>query len=79
MGMVGVMTTITLTPQTLSVSFTLGEKVAGLIRDQRVPTAAVVRAGRRALGVSLTGRPWTEMLLDVDAPEQVAAALTAAR
>jgi hypothetical protein len=115
------MTTITLTPSTLSVSFTRGEKVAGLLRDQQVPRTAVVsaevvpdglaalrglrapglglpglrgigtwrsrhgktlasvRAGRPALRVALTGQPWTTMLLDVDAPDHAAAALTAAR
>jgi hypothetical protein len=115
------MATITLTPQTLSVCFSRGEKVAGLLRSQRVPVSAVVRAevvpdgltaargmrspglgvpGRRRVGtwrglhgkrlicvragqpalrVSLTGQSWTEMLLDVDAPEQVAASLAACR
>jgi hypothetical protein len=35
------MTTITLHLDSLSVSFTRAEKVAGLIRDQRVPLSAV--------------------------------------
>ncbi|WP_199422901.1 hypothetical protein [Actinotalea solisilvae] len=114
------MTTISRIDQTVSVRFTRREKIAGLLRDQELPTAAVVRAevvpdglaalhgvrapglglpglrsigtwrsrsgttlasvraGRPALRVVLTGERWAEMLLDVDAPEQAAAALAAA-
>ncbi|NCT90484.1 hypothetical protein GXB85_05915 [Cellulomonas sp. APG4] len=38
------MTTITLIPDTLRVTFTTGEKVAGLVRDQAFPRAAVTEA-----------------------------------
>lgn len=61
------MTTISLTDQTLSLRFTRSEKIAGLLRDQDLPAAAVVRAevvpdglaalrGVRAPGLGLPGR-----------------------
>lgn len=113
------MTTLTLTPDHLTVTFTRAEKIGGLIRDVQVPRRAVVtatvvpdgvaaarglrapglaipgrrkvgtwrgrkakrlvavRGGRPALLLTLTGHRWSELLLDVDAPEQAAAALSA--
>jgi hypothetical protein len=60
------MTTIILHPDSLSLSFTRAEKVAGLIRDQRVPLSAVravdvvpdglaATRGVRAPGLGLPG------------------------
>ncbi|MDT0164855.1 hypothetical protein Q9R32_04735 [Actinotalea sp. AC32] len=60
------MPTVSISPSTLSVSFSLGERVAGLLRDQHVPTSAVTGAevvpdglaalrGLRAPGLGLPG------------------------
>jgi hypothetical protein len=60
------MATLQLTPTTLTVRFTLGEKVAGLLRDVEVPRSAVRSAevvadpvheirGLRAPGLALPG------------------------
>jgi hypothetical protein len=60
------MTTVQLTPTTLTVRFTLAEKIAGLLRDVEVPRAAVQSAevvpeplsamrGLRAPGLGLPG------------------------
>lgn len=60
------MSTITLTPDTVEVSFTAAEKVAGLVRDQSIPRSAITAAtaiddglsatdGKRAPGLGLPG------------------------
>lgn len=60
------MSTITLTPDTIEVSFTTAEKVAGLVRDQSIPRSLVTDVtvvddglsatkGMRAPGLGLPG------------------------
>ena len=61
------MTTLSMTPDHLSVTFTRAEKIGGLIRDVHVPRGAVVAAevvpdgvaaarGLRAPGLAIPGR-----------------------
>jgi hypothetical protein len=61
------MTTLSVRDDTLTVSFTTGEKIAGLLRDQRIPLTAVrdvevvpdgsaATSGVRAPGLALPGR-----------------------
>lgn len=61
------MSKITLTPDNLEVSFTLAEKIAGLVRDQTIPRSAITDVtivddglsatkGLRAPGLGLPGR-----------------------
>jgi hypothetical protein len=62
-----IMTTVQIVDDTFSVSFTTAEKVAGLLRDQRIPLSAVrsvevvpdglqAARGLRAPGLALPGR-----------------------
>ena len=60
------MSTITLTPDTIEVTFTTAEKVAGLVRDQSIPRSSITEVtvvddglsatrGMRAPGLGLPG------------------------
>ncbi len=114
------MTRVAIGPNSMAVTFTRAEKVAGLLRDQEVPLAAVrsvevvpdgisaarglrapglgipgyrkigtwrgrggrtlvvARPGRPALRITLDGQRYARLLLDVDRPAEVAAALARA-
>ena len=114
------MTRVAIGPNSMAVTFTRAEKVAGLLRDQEIPLAAVrsvevvpdgisaarglrapglgipgyrkigtwrgrggrtlvvARSGRPALRITLDGQRYARLLLDVDRPAEVAAALARA-